>query len=151
MKTEETERIGKIWFEDMWSTPNLNAADEIIDVDYDPSWIHIDKKGAAQVKHEITYFRSVFPDLTYNIVEIKGEEDKVWIRYKARATHKGESWGFKPTNKRVEFEGATILYFNSKGKVIDRWGSFCFYDILEELGLVPPFWELHSHLPNFKK
>jgi len=33
MKTEETERIGKIWFEDMWSTPNLNAADEIIDVD----------------------------------------------------------------------------------------------------------------------
>ena len=54
-------------------------------------------------------------------------------------------------NTDVEFEGATILYFNSKGKVIDRWGAFCFYDILEEIGLVPPFWELHSHLPNFKK
>ena len=48
------------------------------------------------------------------------------------------------TNKTVEFEGATILYFNSKGKVIDRWGAFFFYDILEELGLGSPFWELHS-------
>ena len=60
MKIEESERIGKIWFEDMWSIPNLNVADEIIDENYDPVWIHINKKGAAQVKHEIKYFRSVF-------------------------------------------------------------------------------------------
>ena len=30
MKIEETEQIGKIWFEDMWSTPNFNVADDII-------------------------------------------------------------------------------------------------------------------------
>jgi predicted ester cyclase len=151
MKIEETERVGKIWFEDMWSTPNLKVADEFVDDDYDPRWIHIDKKGAAQIKHEINYFRSVFPDLIYKVVEIKGEEDKVWVRYSAKGTHKGESWGFKPTNKLVEFEGATILYFNSKGKVIDRWGAFSFYDILEDLGLVPPFGELHKHLSKGKK
>ena len=43
------------------------------------------------------------------VVEIKGEENKVWVRYKAQATHKGEGWGFKPTNKRIEFEAAAIL------------------------------------------
>lgn len=148
MTIEENEKLGRRWFEEMWSIPSLKVADEIVDDAYNPSWVHINKKGPAQVKHEINYFRSIFPDLVYKITEIKAEEDKVWIRYKARATHKGEGWGFKPTNKKVEFEGATILYFNTKGKIIDRWGAFCFYDILEELGIVPSFWELHNHFPK---
>ena len=48
-----------------------------------------------------------------------------------------------------EFEGAAILYFNKKYKVIDLWESFCFYDILEELKLVPPFWDLHKYFNNY--
>ena len=150
MKSEETERVGRRWFEDMWGKPDLNLADEIVDPNYNPSWIHIDAIGPAQVKHEIKYFRSIFPDLKCEIVEIKGEGDKVWIRYIGRATHKGKGWGFEPTNKLVEFEGATILYVNSKGKVIDRWGAFCFYDIFADLGVVPPFGELHKYFPDFK-
>lgn len=130
----------------MWSMPDLDVADEIVDKDYDPEWIQIDAVGPDQVKHEIRYFRSVFPDLKYDIVEINGEEDKVWIRYRARGTQKGSAWGFEPTGKEVKFEGATILYINSEGKVIDRWGAFCFYDVLTELGLVPSLWELSKHL-----
>ncbi|MFX0059869.1 MAG: ester cyclase [Candidatus Heimdallarchaeota archaeon] len=144
MKIKETERIGKLWFEDLWSKSNLNIADEIVDPEYAPSWILIDKKGAAQVKHEINYFRSIFPDLIYTIIDINGEKDKVWIRYSAQGTQKGKAWGFEATNKQVKFEGATILYINSKGKIIDRWGAFCFYEILMLLDLVPPFWELHK-------
>ena len=81
---------------------------------------------------------------------LKGEKSKVWVRYKAQATHKGEAWGFKPTNKRVGFEAAAILYINQKGKVHDMWEAYCFYDILTDLGLVPPLWELHKHLSNYK-
>jgi hypothetical protein len=32
--------------------------------------------------------------------------------------------------------------------IVDRWGAFCFYDILHELGLVPPLWELSGRLRN---
>ena len=136
MDIKETERIGKLWFIDLWSKANLNIADEIVDPNYAPSWIPIDKKGPAQVKHEINYFRSIFPDLKYNIVEINGEKDKLWIRYSAQGTQKGNAWGFEATNKKVKFEGATILYFNSKGKIIDRWGAFCFYEILMDVILL---------------
>ncbi|MFW9786182.1 MAG: ester cyclase [Candidatus Thorarchaeota archaeon] len=146
MSKERNERIGKRWYNEMWSMPDLDVADEIVDKDYDPEWIQIDAVGPDQVKHEIRYFRSVFPDLKYDIVEINGEEDKVWIRYRARGTQKGSAWGFEPTGKEVKFEGATILYINSEGKVIDRWGAFCFYDVLTELGLVPSLWELSKHL-----
>ena len=146
MKIEETEKIGKLFFEEMWSKPNLAIADEIIDPKYNPSWIHINKVGPAQIKHEIKQFRSIFPDLIYEIVEIKGEENKVWIRYEAHGTHLGKGWSIEPTGKKASFEGATILYINPEGKIIDQWGAFCFYDMFYELGVFPPFWELHKFL-----
>lgn len=148
MKIEETEKIGKLYFEELWSKPDLNIADEIIDPQYNPSWIHIDKVGPDQIKYEITYFRSIFPDLKYEIIEIKGEEDKVWVRYKGLGTHLGKGWGFEPTKKKVSFEGVTILYLNPEGKIINRWGAFCFYDILYDLGVVPSLWELYKYLSS---
>lgn len=146
MSKQRNEAIGRRWYEEMWSKPDLNVADEIVDKDYDPEWVHIDAVGPAQIKHEIKYFRSVFPDLKYEILEMNAEEDKVWIRYKACGTQNGNAWGFEATGKSVEFEGATILYINSEGKIVDRWGAFCFYDLLTDLGLVPPLWELNEKL-----
>jgi predicted ester cyclase len=148
MSNQRNEAIGRRWYEEMWSKPDLDVADEIVDKNYDPDWVHIDAVGPTQIKHEIKYFRSVFPDLKYEIVEIKGEKDKVWIRYKGKGTQKGSAWGFEPSGKEVEFEGATILYINSDGKVIDRWGAFCFYDILTELNLVPPLGELSKRFQD---
>ena len=146
MSKQQNEAIGRRWYEEMWNKPDLDVADEIVDKDYDPEWVHIDSVGPAQIKHEIKYFRSVFPDLKYEIIEINGEEDKVWIRYKAKGTQKGSAWGFEATGKNVEFEGATILYINSEGRIVDRWGAFCFYDLLTDLGVVPPLWELSKKL-----
>ena len=141
----ENERIAHLWYEVMWSKPDPDIADEIVDPDYAPAWVHIDKKGPAQIQHEIKYFRSVFPDLKYEILETASLRDRVWIRYKAKGTQLGVAWGFPPTGKAVEFDGATILYIRN-GKVIDRWSAFSFYDILTDLGLVPPLWELKDRL-----
>jgi predicted ester cyclase len=145
MTAQDNERIAHLWYEVMWSRPDPGLADELVDSNYAPEWIQIDKKGPEQIKHEIRYFRSVFPDLKYEIVETAALSDRVWIRYKARGTQLGSAWGFPPTGKTVEFEGATILYIR-QGKVIDRWGAFSFYDILTDLGLVPPLWELKDHI-----
>jgi hypothetical protein len=149
MKIEENEKIGKLWFEDMWSTPDFEIAERIIAPDYKPDWIHINAVGPELVKREIEHFRSIFPDLSQKIIEIKGEERKVWVRYKAHATHKGDAWGFNPSNKETVFEAAAILYINKEGKVYDMWESYCFYDILTDLGLVPPFWDLHKYFLNY--
>jgi predicted ester cyclase len=145
MTSQENERIAHLWYEVMWSKPDPELAEELVAPDYAPAWVHIDKKGPAQIKHEIKYFRSVFPDLKYQIVETAALPDRVWIRYKARGTQLGSAWGFPPTGKTVEFDGATILYVKD-GKVIDHWGAFSFYDILADLGLVPPLWELKDRL-----
>ena len=138
--------LAKAWFEELWGKPDLELADEIVAPNYAPDWIHIDKRGAEQVKHEVRYFRSVFPDLKYEIVDYASQADRIWVRYKAIGTQKGQAWGFEATGKQVEFEGVTILHMNEDGKIIDRWGAFCFYDILADLGLTPPLWELSEVL-----
>lgn len=145
MTSQANERIAHLWYEVMWSKPDPDLADELVDPDYAPEWVHIHKKGPEQIKHEIKYFRSVFPDLKYEIVETAALSDRVWIRYKAKGTQLGSAWGFPPSGKAVEFDGATILYIRN-GKLIDRWSAFSFYDILTDLGLVPPLWELRDHI-----
>ena len=62
--------LAKRWFEELWSKPDLDVADEIVDPDYAPDWIRMGAKGPEQVKHEIRYFRSIFPDLKYEIVDL---------------------------------------------------------------------------------
>ena len=70
MDIERNKVIARRWFEEMWNKPDLEVADEIIDPNYDPEWVQIPAKGPDQVKHEIRYFRSVFPDLVYEIVDM---------------------------------------------------------------------------------
>jgi predicted ester cyclase len=145
MMEEENLTVARRWFGELWSEGKLEVADEIIDPEYAPEWVQIDATGPEQVKHEVRYFRSVFPDLEYEVVDIVGQDDKVWIRYRGRGTQKGPAWRFEPTGKNVTFEGASIITINGEGKICDRWGAFCLYDILADLDLVPPFWELSEH------
>jgi len=132
------------WFEALWSGPELALADEIVDESYAPDWIQIPKTGPEQVKHEIRYFRSVFPDLVYEVVDATADGDKVWVRYLGRGTQLGPAWGFEASGKLASFEGVTIFTFNAAGKIVDRWGAFCFYDLFADLGFVRPWWELGS-------
>lgn len=137
------------WFGELWSEGALDVADAIVAQEYNPDWIHIDETGPEQVKHEIRYFRSVFPDLIYRILDNSIGNARVWTRYQGQGTYLGRAWGFDPTGKQATFEGVTILYFNENGKIRDQWGAFCFYEIFVELGLVPPYWELSPLVKHF--
>ena len=142
MTEEISLAVARRWFIDLWSEGWLDVADEIIAPDYAPDWVQIPKKGPEQVKHEVRYFRGVFPDLQYTIVDSAVFPNKVWIRYRGVGTQKGTAWGFAPTNKQVEFEGVAIFTIDQNNQISDRWGAFCIYDIFADLGLTPPFWEL---------
>jgi hypothetical protein len=146
MSFDNYRRLAERWFLEMWSKPAPDVADQIISIDYAPAWVQIEAKGPAQVKHEIRYFRAVFPDLKYEIKDLAIQEDRVWVRYLGRGTQLGRAWGFEASGRTVEFEGATILFINSEGLVHDRWSAFSFYDILSDLKLVPPLWELREKL-----
>ena len=137
------------WFETMWSLPDFDLADRIIHPEYAPDWVHIPKKGPDQVKHEIRYFRGMFPDLRYEVLDTAVEGSKVWARYRGKGTHLGAGWGFEPTGRIAAFEGVDVFTFDASGLVVDRWAAYSFYDIFTELGLAPPWWELKKYLKGY--
>ena len=134
-KTERTLGVARLWFERVWSGPDPDLAEEIVDARYAPEWIHIPKTGPAQVKHELNYFRSVFPDLVYEVLDAVASAgaggDRVWVRYRGRGTMLGAAWGFEASGKTASFEGVTVFTFSDEGKIGDRWGAFCFYDMFQ--------------------
>ena len=148
MSVERNKEIGRLWFEEMWSKPDFNLTDRLIHPDFKPEYIGIPKKGPELVLHEIKYFRSAFHELKYEIIDLIANEEKVWIYYIARAVHGGNACGFEPTHKEVSIEGMSILEIDKNGLVINQWGAFSLFDILVDLELVPPFWELSKHFPQ---
>ena len=117
MAKEMNIKIARRWFGSLWSEENLEVADEIVDPEYDPDWIEIDAKGPAQVKHEVRYFRSVFPDLKYEISDMAAKVDRIWVRYKGTGTQTGKAWGFEPSGKSVEFEELRFYIHRRKEKL----------------------------------
>ena len=141
-------KIAHSWFTEMWSQPNFDLVDQIVAPTYHPSWIAMKEQGPDLLKKEITYFRSIFPDLVYTIKASTLDGNRVWVWYHGKGTHLGEGWGMTPTGNETQFEGAAILFFSSDGKIEDLWDAFSMYDIFAGSGAVPSFWELNSSALN---
>ncbi len=140
--------IRKFYLE-AWNNRDYEALKEVMDPKYHPSWILMEEDGADLVWREIKYITSAISDWKYEI-EMVNEENAVWVWYKVTGTHTGNFFGFEPTNKTFEAEGAAILYINENGQIYDRKASYSFEDIFRQLGVAPPYWELHQYVKDYK-
>ena len=84
---------------DAVTSGNLDALDDILApgfVDHDPG----DYPGTREgVKAFFRDFRSAFPDLDLEIVQMHATDDWVVFRYNASGTHTGEFKGHAPTGR----------------------------------------------------
>jgi predicted ester cyclase len=146
MSIAENEKIAHLWFEEVWSSPEPgNTLEEIIHPDYRPDKSMPAKKGARMLSEEIKQARTAFPDMKFEILEMAALEDRVWVRHRSTGTHKGTFLGFPATGEKTESEGVTILYIRDH-KVIDQWTTAPLYDMLVQLGVVPPLFALKDYL-----
>jgi steroid delta-isomerase-like uncharacterized protein len=77
--------------------------------------------GLADVTREYRRFRAAFPDLQVTIEDVIAEADRVVIRSRLHATHRGAFQGLAPTCKRIEVEAISIFRI-AEGKIVERWG-----------------------------
>jgi predicted ester cyclase len=82
-------------------------------------------------------FRSSFPDVHMEPVELVADGDTVVGRFKCSATHLGEWRGNPPTGRR--FEGVDEVYFFkfSGDRIAEVWGIEDTLDRFRQLGLDP--------------
>jgi predicted ester cyclase len=82
-------------------------------------------------------FRSSFPDMEMELLELVAEDDKVVARFACSATHLGEWRGHPPSGRRFE-RVDEVYFFTFEGDRIGAvWGIEDTLDRFRQLGLDP--------------
>ncbi len=124
----------KRWGEEVASQGHLDVLDEILAddfVDHDPGDYAPTKEG---LKGFFRDFRTAFPDLTAEPVEMVASDDWVAMRYTVRGTHRGEFQGHAPTGRSFEAPAMQLGRWTD-GRCTERWGVTDQSEILDQLGL----------------
>lgn len=77
--------------------------------------------GAEAVKQFLTMFRTAFPDMKVEVLDMVAEGDKVVARCKLTGTHKGDFAGMAATGKSISVEMIDIVRMKD-GKIAEHWG-----------------------------
>lgn len=89
----------------------------------------------AVAKRWIAPFRSSFPDVHMDVVDLIAEDDKVVGRFTCSATHLGEWLGHEPTGRRFEKVDEVYFFRLRDGRIVHAWGVEDNLGRLEQLGL----------------
>ncbi len=90
---------------------------------------------APEAERWIAPFRSSFPDMRMDIVDLIAEGDKVVGRFMCSGTHLGEWRGHAPTGRRFEAVDEVYFFKLSEGRIVDAWGMEDTLGRMEQLGL----------------
>ena len=101
---------------------------EVIDDLYAP-----ELAGAA--RRWITPFRTSFPDVHMEVVDLIAEGDKVVGRFTCSATHLGAWLGHAPTGRRFERIDEVSIFRLRDGRIIQAWSLEDSLGRLQQLGL----------------
>lgn len=88
------------------------------------------------LKAVITELRRIFPDLTFTVEDMTTDGDKVWGRFRARGTQRGEMMGLPATGKSMDITVIDIIRVQD-GRLVEHWGVPDRFSQLEQLGLLP--------------
>jgi C-1 hydroxylase len=112
---------------------DLRILDEVISPEFfDPTF---DLRGAEDYKQFEKAFFNGFPDWIETIEDIIAEGDKVWVRFTATGTHKGEWLGLAPTGKKMTLKAVQIWRIVD-GKVVAKDSIIDSLDAFKQLGVI---------------
>ena len=120
MSIENNKTLYRRIVKEVWNSGKLELVDEFIDINCVFHTFEKDLKGPAQFRQYAEELFAAFPDIHFTIEDLIGERDKVVSHWTLTVTQRGEFLGIPATNKKIKFQGATILLI-AKGKVVELW------------------------------
>ena len=139
MSTETNKSIVRRLFKEAFEQGNLAVLDEIVAPDQingGPGALPGMPSGPEGSKMLISAYRNAFPDLHFTIDEQIAEGDTVVTRWTVHGTHNGELAGIPPTGKSATVVGMGVDRIEN-GKIIESWGLFDQFGMLQQLGVIP--------------
>jgi steroid delta-isomerase-like uncharacterized protein len=130
---EQNKRVIRRLYDELFSKWNLAVIDELISPDFighemPPGM----PRGPEGVRQFYAGIRAGLPDVRLVVEDMIAEGDKVVVRWRAAATHRGTFLGIPPTGASVSFTGIAV-YRLSGGRVVERWVEVGLLGVAEQL------------------
>lgn len=132
MSTETNMKLVRQWVEQVWNSGDMESISRF----QPPSFVN---EGSVSNIEEAKQWhlnnRSVFPDIRYSIDEMFASDDRVVLRWTAKATHLGTLWGMiPPTNRIIAWNGMHMLRLED-GKITEIWAVQNTSSQLQQMGV----------------
>ncbi|MEP6649346.1 MAG: ester cyclase [Lapillicoccus sp.] len=118
MTTDAKPLVAAYW--QAYNAADWDALREMVAEDY------VHHSGDAE-SHNVEFFlagamglRAAFPDVRVEVRDMVSENDRVAVRWVARATHTGSLFGEIATGRLVAVDGATV-YRVMDGRIAEDW------------------------------
>lgn len=145
----ETQKVGRRWFSvssnentvvvrrmfEAINKQDLATVGELMSTDLVMIMNGQQKLGWEANKQFLRDEFRAFPDLHVTIEDAVAEGDRVCVRLKETATHKGEYRGLAPTGNKLSYSVAAFWRL-SEGKIAEGWVVYDELDFLGQLGFV---------------
>ena len=137
--TDDTTRLVRRWFDDLFNRGELDVADEILadDVGYDgpQSLGPRDVTGPDDVKSYVETYRTAFPDLWYTVEDVTRADGEVRVRWSAMGTHENDLFGIEPTGEGFAVDGINVFSV-ADGRITAVSAQWDTLKMVQELGVV---------------
>ena len=133
----DNKAIARRFVDDFYNAGNLDLLHELCAPNYavhDPAAPQ--GTDLETWKEVVRQYRLGLPDIHMVIEDLLAEDDKVAVRWTARATHTGELMGIPPTGKQATIAGMTIHRI-ADGKIVETWWNWDALGTMQQLGLLP--------------
>jgi steroid delta-isomerase-like uncharacterized protein len=132
-EVEQNKRLVRRLYDELFFKWNFAVVEDLISPDFighemPPGM----PRGPEGIRQFYGGIRAGLPDVQLTVEDMIGERDKVVVRWRARATHRGVFLGVPATGKAVSFTGVAI-YRLSKGKIVERWVEVDLLGLSEQL------------------
>ena len=95
-----------------------------------------DVVGIDSAKAYYSNYVTGFSNITFTIKDVFGMGNKLVKHWNFKGTHTGVFFGIKPTGKKVDLDGVTLVRMEN-GKIAEERDFFDNLEFMQQLGLIP--------------
>src|SRR5215831_2532628 len=107
----ENKRIVQEFIDETYNKGNLENTSRSVTSDFIYHACGEDIEGVEAYNEWVSLDRSIFPDITFTILETIAESDKAATAFIVKGTHEKEFRGIPATHKKFETVGVIIFHF----------------------------------------
>ncbi len=136
MSTEQNKATLRNWVEEAWNNGRVAVAQDLCAADYVLHDFSGPIRGATGLMGFLTAYRTGFPDVHADILDMVSEGDKVVWRVRMTGTHRGEFVGIPATGRSFDVEAIIISRFVN-GRLTEDHVNYDRLGMMQQLGVIP--------------